>query len=520
MQRRFFLRVLLVWAVVLCSATTQAQTDSESLSALIENARQEWGVPGLAVAVVKDGETILSAGFGIREVGKPDVVDADTLFAIASNSKAFTAAVLAQLQEESKVQWSDKVQNHLPWMQLYDPWVAAELRIDDLLCHRSGLGTFSGDLLWWGTAYSPEEVLRRTRHLPPEGSFRAHYGYSNLMFLAAGEVIRVADQRSWGDAVKARILVPLGMQRTATSVTQLTDLGNAASPHKTTETDNEVVPWVNWDTMAAAGGLISSASDMSKWVRVQLDRGKIDDSRQLFSEASSHRMWTPHMPMVLSEAALKRNPSTHFRAYGLGWVLSDYKGRLTVSHGGGYDGMYSHVLLVPDDRLGIVILTNSMTGISSSLAMTIADRFLGGPSSEWLKEGLERDRSGRKKFAERIAKAITPTISDTKPSRELTHYAGEFSCPLYGDAEIVLEEGKLVLRLKPNPDLVADLEHLQFDTWIVRWRKQFAWFAEGTIQFVPDSTGDFQELRLDVPNDDLWFHELKLKRVSSSPSGK
>ena len=502
------------WVVAQTDSAVVVAPDAAAISEIAEQARATWNVPGLCVAVVKDGQVVLATGFGTREAGKPELVNGDTVFAIASNTKAFTSAVLAMLEEDGRVHWNDPVQQHLPWLQLYDPWVSAELRVDDLLCHRSGLGTFSGDLLWWGTPYSAEEVLRRTKHLPADGPFRAHYGYSNLMFLAAGEVIAKADGRPWADSVTERILKPLDMNRTATSVTQLPALGNVATPHKTTETGNEPIPWVNWDTMAAAGGINSSANDMAKWVRVQLDRGKVDESRRLFSTASSRRMWTSHVAMSISESAQRRSPTTHFRAYGLGWVLSDYKGRLTVSHGGGYDGMYSQVLLVPDENLGIVVLTNSMTGIATPLAQTIADRFLGGEQKDWLSEGLENDRSSRTAFLKRIEDTVTPKATGTMPSHPLPEYTGTFRCPMYGDATVTEQNGSLVLSLLPYPDLVADLEHLHYDTWRIRWRQKFAWFGDGAIQFVPDTTGAFQELRLDVPNDDLWFYELKLKRVA------
>ena len=174
-----------------------APPDLSELKSIIEQARADWNVPGLCVAIVKDGHVVFSEGFGVRELGKPETVDADTVFAIASNTKAFTAAAIAMLEEEGKLKWDNQVQQHLPWLQMYDPYVSSELRIDDLLCHRSGLGTFSGDLLWWGTPYSPKEVLLRTKHLPAKGRFRATYGYSNLMFLAAGEVIREASGRPW-----------------------------------------------------------------------------------------------------------------------------------------------------------------------------------------------------------------------------------------------------------------------------------------------------------------------------------
>jgi len=513
MFSRFLMIVAaLLWCKVGAGQTT-VQPDPVQLSGVIEQARANWNVPGLSVAIVKDGQVLLASGFGVREFGKADSVDAETVFAIASNTKAFTAAAIAMLEEEGKVRWDDPVQKHLPWLQLYDPYVSAEIRIDDLLCHRSGLGTFSGDLLWWGTPYTPEEVLRRIRHLPAKGRFRSTYGYSNLMFLAAGEVICQSGGKPWPEFIQERILNPVGMTRTVTSVKSLEGLCNVASPHKPTLESVSPIPWYNWDTMAAAGGIISSANDMAKWLRVLLDHGKIDNDHRLFSDASSRRMWTLHTVLPFSESAQKRSPTTHFKAYGLGWSLSDYKGRMTVSHGGGYDGMYSHVLLVPEENLGIVVLTNSMTGISPALANTIIDEFLGGEKTDWLTQGLERDRKDRAAFHQRIKDATTATAEGTQPSRDKQAYVGTYRCPLYGDATVGLEDDKLVLRLEPNSELVADLTHLHYDTWVIHWRKEFAWFAEGTIQFVPDGQGVFQELRLDVPNDDLWFDELKPIRV-------
>lgn len=491
--------------------------DATALEAHIENARQQWQVPGLSVAIVKDGRVLVSKGFGLRELGRTEPVDQHTLFAIASNTKAFTSAAVCMLEDGGRLRRDDRVQQHLPWLQLSEQWASADLRIDDLLCHRSGLATFSGDLLWWGTPYSPEDVLRRMRHLPIQNRFRAEYGYSNLMFLAAGEVIRSVTGDPWPVFIRNRILQPLNMQRTALSTTELAQLGNAAAPHKTSVTGDTPIPWVNWDTMAAAGGVISCSDDMAKWLLLQLRRGELEAGGRLFSRAASHRMWTPHTVIPVSEAARERTPSTHFRSCGLGWMLADYRGRQTVGHGGGYDGMYSQVLLIPEENLGVVVLTNSMTGLPQALCMSIADQFLGGPAQDWLTEGLKRDRQGREDFLARIADAVKPKATGTRPSHETADYTGTWRCPLYGDAKVSEENGGLVLRLLPNPDLVADLEHLHYDTFVIRWRKTFAWFAEGTIQFVPDADGAFQQLRLNVPNDDLWFDELQLSRI---PEGR
>lgn len=522
---RWFVAAILVVALVCIGVNTpsQAQTtakaapSADTLRRQIETIRQQWNVPGLAVAIVKDDQVILSEGFGVRQIGSSETVDGDTLFAIASNSKAFTAAALAILVDEGKLKWDDRVTKYLPWFRLQDPLATSELRIDDLLCHRSGLGTFSGDLLWWGTPYSPREVLERAVHLKPASSFRAEYGYSNLMFLAAGEVIREASGQSWSDFVSSRILNPLDMNRTTTSVRDLLSKGNFATPHKTIDSGSKPLQWMNWDTMAAAGGIISSSNDMSQWLRLQLRRGQITTESNLFSAVRSHEMWQAMTPMAVSQGYTDRFPSTHFRAYGLGWSLSDYLGKKMVGHGGGYDGMYSQVTMIPEENLGIVVLTNSMTSISPAITYTILDHYLAPESTtkDWSTEYLDLFRKSRVSFQERITKATTTTITDSKPSHPMKDYTGTFTCPLYGQCAIEQEGESLVLRLLPNPTLVADLEHLHYDTFVIRWRNEAAWFDAGTVNFVANAKGQFVKLELDVPNDDLWFDELKLSRPSN-----
>ncbi len=503
-------------------STDAHDVNVDALRDYIEQTRQTWEIPGLAVAIVKDDKVLLSAGFGVREDGKSELVDADTLFAIASNSKAFTAAALAILVDEGKVDWDDRVSDYLPWLKLKD-LMTRDLRVRDLLCHRSGLGTFSGDLLWWGTSYSPREVLVRARELEPAAPFRAKYGYSNLMFLAAGLVIEEASGQPWAKFVDSRILKPLHMTRTVTSVRDLSSQGNFATPHKTllavvessSKTLSKPLPWMNWDNMAAAGGIISSANEMSNWIRMQLRRGKLesDGAGAIFSTKQAQQMWAMQTPSSASESYLKQNHS-NYRGYGLGWSLSDYHGHKVVSHGGGYDGMYSQVLLVPDQNVGVVVLTNSMTSISSPLTRHIMNQLLGVDSNDESSSKWSSFLRSRESFERRIHERITTKHKETSPSHPLGDYTGEFQCPLYGDASVGLLDGKLVLRLHANTDLVAELEHLHYDTFVIRWRKEFAWFAEGTAHFVADSHGNLTQIELDVPNDDMWFYELKLRRKS------
>lgn len=480
----------------------------------IEQMRLEWGVPGLSVVIVADDQVILCKGFGVREVGTATPVDADTLYAIASNTKAFTATALAILVDEGKLRWDDPVHKFLPWLRLSDPLASQDLRVRDLLCHRSGLGTFSGDLLWWGTPYSPREILQRANHLKPEHPFRGGFGYSNLMYLAAGEVIREASGQTWGEFIQRRILQPLAMDRTCVSVADLAALDNVATPHKTQQDRSVPISWMNWDTMAAAGGIISSASDMSAWLRLQLSGGQSLDGTRIYSPEASHEMWQPQTILPISKARSLRFPTTHFRAYGLGWFLSDQHGLKWIGHSGGYDGMYSEVLMIPERQLGIAVLTNSMTSIGNTICTTIADRVLNLPERDWNKENLQQFRNSRQEFYQRIAAATQPQVAGTTPSHPLEAFTGWFECPMYGQATVTSEDGALRIRFLPYRELTATLEHLHYDTFVIKWDKSFAWFEEGTAHFVADAKGQFTRIELNVPNEDMWFHELNLSRVS------
>lgn len=503
--------VLALLCPVFPGLARSADVDVEKLSAYISKAREDWAVPGLAVAVVKDGKVALARGYGVRELGGDKAVDAETLFAIASNSKAFTSAAIATLVEDGKLGWNDRVKKHLPWFQLYDRYVTEELRVFELLCHRSGLGTFSGDLLWYGTGYSSEEVVRRARFLEPKGIFRSDFGYSNLMFIAAGEVLKAVSGKPWAEYVEERFFAPLGMKRTRATVRGLDRVENVATPHGESGGRLVTFPWVSWDSMGAAGGVISSVRDMSLWVRMQLGQGHWD-GRQYFSRESSRKMWKPHILTGVSVSDRKRYPSTHFKAYALGWGVKDYLGRKLVRHGGAYDGMYSGVMMVPEERLGVVVLTNSMTGIAHALTLRILDAYLGGKERDWSSEFLPREKRGRRRKIEIQEALVRGRVKGTKPSLGLAAYGGTYGGPLYGDASIKLEEGRLVLRLAPAPGLVADLEHLHYDTFLLTWRKKFPWFGRGTCRFLVDKSGRVEEFELDVPNDDFWFTELEFRR--------
>jgi CubicO group peptidase (beta-lactamase class C family) len=487
--------------------------DLNELDRYIEAARKDWKIPGMAVAVVKDGQVVLANGYGVREFSRPGKVDDKTLFAIASNTKAFAAAALAILVDEGKIHWDDRVRKYLPYFKLYDPYVTEEMRIRDLLCHRSGLKTFSGDLLWYETPYSTEEVIKRAQYLQPTFGFRSGYGYSNIMFMAAGEIIPAVTGKPWKDFVKERIFNPLGMETTHVGTGELKKYDNVASPHCVDSDDKTVtIPYTTSDKTGAAAAINSNVSDMARWLIMLLNQGKFEEKR-ILSEDSIWEMWTPHTPIPVSRSSMKLFPSIHFRSYGLGWVLIDYNGYKVVYHSGALDGMISRVVLVPEINLGLVVLTNSMNNLPSALMYKIIDTYLGTAPKDWSHIYLEREQ--------KPAKGETQPRTETGKKKTKTRwavnlkdYTGLYGGPMYGDAGVTLEKGKLVLNFTPAPVFISDLTHLHYDTFKLKLRNTFSFIpaGSGTVRFIRDKDGKVVEMKVDIPNNDFWFDELEFKR--------
>jgi CubicO group peptidase (beta-lactamase class C family) len=507
----------LLLALLVFSQPTPAQTLEGRLKEIDEyaaKAGQEWKVPGFSVAIVKDDRVVFVRGYGVRELGKPEPVDKDTLFAVASNTKAFTSAALATLVDEGKVKWDDPVTKYLPYFQLYDPYVTRELTVRDLLSHRSGLATFGGDLLWYETTYSREDVIRRVRHLKPVHPFRGRYGYQNIMFLAAGEIVPAVTGKSWDDYVREKFFIPLGMTRSNTTHRQLTASQNVAAPHNETDGRVKVVKYSNVDAAGGAAAINSSAAEMAEWVRLQLGRGTYQ-GKKIFSAAASREMWTPHTVVSgVSESAERFNPTVHFNLYGLGWALSDYRGRKVVTHSGGLDGMTSRVALMPEENLGVVVLTNSETPLQAFLYYKVFDVFLGAPPRDWSADYMARVKAAREREAAEAKKVEEARVPDTKPSLPLSAYAGTYGGVMYGDAKVTEENGRLVVRLLPSPAYVGDLEHWHFDTFRIKWRESVVYpYPRGWVTFQLDPQGKVSEMKIDVPNPDFDFKELEFKRA-------
>jgi len=469
-----------------------------------------WEVPGMAVAVVKDDAVVLAKGYGIREIGKPGPVDADTLFAIGSNTKAFTVTALGMLVSEDKLGWDDPVITHMPTLQLYDPYATREITVRDLLCHRAGYGTWSGDFVAWGSTYDREELIRRLRFLKPECSFRSRFGYSNAMFLVAGQLIPRVAGTSWDDFLNQRIFEPLGMSRTNTSVRDLDGVPNVAAPHTRVEGEVVAIPYANIDNDAPAGSINSSALDMARWIRMQLGNGTFE-GMEIVSADALREARTPHT-VVGRPSRRAGSRSKFFAHYGLGWVLADYAGRQLVTHDGGVDGMLSQVALIPEDKLGVVVLTNfDDQRLFAALCLRVLDAMLGLEPRDLSGEYLERFKKGRAAEEEAKKEAQAARAKDTEPSHELAAYCGRYTNELYGEAAVAEEGGRLVLHPSAHPSAHCVMEHWHYDTFLCRWNNPT--FGESMIPFGLDAEGNVETFRLRVRPEFIDPLEYEFTRV-------
>lgn len=496
--------------LLLFPALVSAQVDFKKLDAYLAKSQQEWGVPGMSIGVVKDGKLVFAKGYGTAEMGSSKKVDENTLYAIASNSKAFTSTAIALLVQEGKINWNDPVQKYLPYFQLKDPTTSSMVTIKDLLCHRVGLGTFSGDIIWHRADRSAEDIIKHIQYLEPEFGFRDGFGYSNLMYITAGEVIRVVSGQDWGTFVTNRLLKPLDMNRSVYQLEVLRTLPNVATPHElTAEGVNRPIEWVDWETVGATGGLISSVKDMSQWAIFNLNHG-IWGKDTLLSRSSRNILWTPYNPFGVDHV----NPKAfrNFSGYALGWQMSDYHGHLRVSHTGGYDGMISAFALYPDDNLAVIVLTNGLKAPIGSLPNYIADRFFGLPEKDWSKDDL-KNREASEKRDTRIADRKKAKISGTTPALKPEQIAGKYKSDIYGNIEIKVENNELRITFEHTPDYTSTLKHWHFDTYEIIWDKPQAWFQHGTVKVNYDNNMKIIGLDFDVPNDDIFFEELKPKRL-------
>jgi CubicO group peptidase (beta-lactamase class C family) len=440
----------------------------DALEGEIRRVMEVLGIPGLALAVVKGDHVVLARGYGVRDVGGTgQAVDEHTLFAVGSTSKAFTAAAVGMLVDEGKVRWDDPATLHLPELQLHDPYATRSLTVRDLLSHRSGLGR-RADALWYGTGYERGEILRRIRYLEPlPTGFRAGMGYQNIMYLAAGEVVGRVSGSTWDEFVKERIFSPLGMGTSGTSPLDLPSGGNVAMPHVRREGTVVPVPYRNLDNVGPAGSINSSVWEMARWVRLLLNGGELE-GRRLLSDSTHRELFHPNVVSPVPPQ-LTASQGTHFRFYGMGWVLEDYRGRSVAWHNGGIDGMHAQVALLPSDGVGVVVLANlTGTGVPEALAYRILDLHLGEAlEKDWVAEQVQGVQAAREAAARAEQRLLDSRIPNTRPTLALSGYVGSYENDLYGLITVQVEDGHLFL--EDFAGRRATLEHWHFDTFRATW---------------------------------------------------
>ena len=510
-------------------ATAPATASAFDLEQDVNRVMKAFDVPGIAIAVVKDGKIVAARGFGVRKLGEPAKVDGQTLFEIASNSKAFTAAALAMLVDEGKLKWDDPVVKHLPDFQMYDAYVTREMTVRDLLTHRSGLGLGAGDLLWWPTTnFSTDEIIERLRYVKPATSFRSAYAYDNLLYIVAGKIIAQKSGKTWGATVRERILTPVGMNTTTTSLAENAGNPNASNAHSKINDKIAAVKSMPVDNAVGAVGINTNADDIAKWMKVLLDGGRIEGIKgadgkelRLWSEAQSREMWTAQTPM---KVGMPKGPlaatRANFAAYGLGFQLRDYKGQLVAMHGGALQGFYSRVLLVPESKLGVAILTNAESGGAlNALQYRLLDQYMTGSApTDWIKLIADNEDQKHAEELARLKKTSGARVAASKPSLALAEYEGQYTDPWYGVMNIRRDGKKMILSFSRTPDLTGEMEHFQHDTFIVRWKER-NFNADSYVTFALDHDGSIEHVKMKAVSTETDFsydfHDLLFTPVKA-----
>lgn len=527
-MRNRFRRGSLALLLLLVGATVLAQTavvgPPPDLDAWVARSMKEFGVPGLSVGIVKDGKVVVSKGYGVRKLGESTPVNENTLFGIGSNTKAFTTAALATLVDAGKISWDDRAYERLPGFQMYDPYVSHEMTIRDLLTHRSGMGLGEGDLLFWPpTTYSRDEIIQKLRYMKPASSFRSKYAYDNLLYMAAGQIIPAVTGTNWDDYIRTRILAPLGMKSSTVSTSSFKPGDNVAFPHSKIDGTLQVVPFQNLDNVGPAGAINSSAAEMSRWLLLQLNHGKFADRHdRLFSEKQSKEMWAGQtiLPIGTPPAALA-SLKANFAAYALGWGTRDYKGRKMVGHTGGVLGYVSRVMLVPEENLGVVILTNAESGSAfDSILFHIIDQYFGVAPTDWIAAFKANDELDRKQADETLAKVGAARNAESKTSLPLEKYVGVYHDAWYGTATIRMESSGLTLTFDHTPGMIGDLQHWQYDTFKSHWRNRQ--IEDAFVTFALNSDGSISNMKMEAvsPLADFSFDYQDLLFTPKSPAEK
>lgn len=464
MKSKIYLFILLFTGII----SLQAQAPFIGFDGYVEKGMKDWEIPGLSIAIVKDGKLVYTKGYGVREINKPEKVDENTVFGIGSNTKSFTATALTWLEYERKISLEDKVQRLFPEFQMEDTFASKEMTYRDLLCHRLGTATWYGDFTHWGSKYSKKELIQKMRFIPSVYPFRTRFGYCNVSYMLAGEAIpAVFGGKTWEEVMRERFFTPLSMTRTCTSTDELSAMQNVATPHTLWRKKVITLPWRNIDNLAACGSINSTAVDMSHWLIAQMDSGRYNEQARIPWKAIQQT----HIPQMILPAMPYRNPvfpATHLNAYGLGWFMKDYYGKMLIYHSGAVDGMVSITAMLPEEHFAVVILTNhDAHNFISGLMYQCLDAQLKLPYKEWNQYFLEADKKDKEE--NRATDLDLQKDINTQPSLPLSSYAGYYFHPHYGQIAIRLQNGELIVSPSAHPNAKGKLTQWNGDKFVCEW---------------------------------------------------
>lgn len=453
-----FLTILL--AGIEFSLFSQSSTPGfikDSLDSYINRGLHDWNIPGVAVAIVKDGKLVFAKGFGKQSIDRNDKVDENTLFMIGSNTKAFTATLLSWLQYDKKCSMNDKVEKWLPGFSMKDPWVSKELNLTDILCHRMGMETFQGDFMYWTSSLTSDEVLKKFGELTPLYGFRSRWGYTNAGFLIAGECVQKISNESWESNIQNRIFGPLQMNRTKALSSEMPLQQNIAAPHTLVFDTLQLLPYRIFDNLAPAASVSSSVTDLSHWLICQLDNGNYNGKSVIPSSVILETR-KPRSIIGISNSPFNHS---HFNLYGLGWELTDYESREIVSHTGGVNGFVSSVTLLPEEKLGVIVLTNTDANeFYEALKWEIVDAYLKLPYRNYSNYYLGfYKKFTKQQLSQYMAEKDTVSMHH-KPVTDLKNFAGHYVHPVYGYLDISVQGDQLKMTFEHHPDLTGKLEYL------------------------------------------------------------
>jgi len=490
--------------LMICLQMTYAQNPAnhpDSLTQYIDRAFVDFDLHGLSVLIVKNDEVVYDKNWGTA--GYEKKVESDYVYNIASCTKAFTGAAMAKLVHDGYLHWDDLVIDYLPSFKLKDPYITNHLTIEDLLTHRSGLGTFYGDLLWYETNYTNTEVIERLQYLPITNRFRDQFGYQNTTYIVAAEIINKVTGKSWEEYMKEHFLSPLRMDETATCGNDLTDQ-KIAYPM----IDGKEIG-CSMKRSHAAASLFSSTQDLSRWMRMLLNQGIIDNDTILSAQVIKDMMTSRRIKNI---GGLLRMSGAQFNTYALGWNVFDHQGKKVVEHGGGMPGYISKVCLVPQENLGIVILTNTLSSFPSALQMYILDLYLKEEAKDWANLFLGFKERGEKYEAEGLEARNVSRIPDTQSSLPIEDYVGIYEDKMYGKATVSMEGKNLYMVFEPAKEMFfSDMEHWHYDTFKVQFADPF--LPAGYVTFNFDSKRNIEGFKIDLKSNDFHFFNLDFKKV-------